>query len=70
MKQKIQALYPHIKLGMALMLVIVLLADSSVASAAGFSSDIGLKAGDGSFQNNLTTIPTGCLRRRELYQPS
>ena len=59
MKQKIQALYPHIKLGMALMLVIVLLADSSVASAAGFSSDIGLKAGDRSFQNNLTTITNG-----------
>ena len=59
MKQKIQALYPHIPLGMALMLVIVLFADSSVASAAGFSSDIGLKAGDGSFQNNLTTITNG-----------
>ena len=56
MNRRIQALYSHIPLGMALMLVVFLLADSSTALAAGFSSDIGLKAGDGSFQNNLTSI--------------
>ena len=44
---------------MAFMLAIFLLADSSTALAAGFSSDIGLKAGDGSFQNNLTSITNG-----------
>ena len=59
MNRRIQALYSHIPLGMALMLVVFLLADSSTALAAGFSSDIGLKAGDGSFQNNLTSITNG-----------
>lgn len=59
MKHRIQALYSHIPLGMAFILVVFLLADSSTALAAGFSSDIGLKAGDGSFQNNLTTITNG-----------
>ena len=59
MKHRIQALYSYIPLGMALMLVVFLLTDSSTALAAGFNSDIGLKAGDGSFQNNLTSITNG-----------
>ena len=61
MNRRIQALHSHIPLGIALMLTIFLLVDSSTALAAGFNSDIGLKAGDGSFQNNLTTITNGML---------
>ena len=58
MNQRIGALYSYLPIGAALMLAIFLFADSSTAYAA-FSSDIGLKAGDGSFQNNLTTITNG-----------
>ena len=58
MNQRIGALYSYLPIGAALMLGIFLFADSSTAYAA-FSSDIGLKAGDGSFQNNLTTITNG-----------
>ena len=61
MNRRIQALHSHIPLGIGLMLTIFLLVDSSTALAAGFNSDIGLKAGDGSFQNNLTTITNGML---------
>ena len=60
MNQRLRGLYSYLPIGAALMLAVVLLADSSTAYAA-FSSDIGLKAGDGSFQNNLTSITNGML---------